>query len=84
MINREQLVITLLGETIEALSVLDHQRLLSLEKKTMLLAKAGMIHRTSSLLDRQTLLKRMLNETEDNLVILTRLHSGNGNHTWAR
>jgi hypothetical protein len=30
------------------------------------------------------LLKWMLHETEDNLAILTRLQSGNGNHPWAR
>ena len=84
MTSKEQVVTGLLDETIEALSVLDHQRLLSLEHRIMLLAKTGMIHRTSSLLDRQTLLKWMLHETEDNLAILTRLQSGNGNHPWAR
>jgi len=82
--TRERAITAVIDETIEALSVFDYERLLSLEQRIMLLAKSGMIHRTSSLLDRQTLLKRMLNETGDNLAILTRLHSGNGNHTWAR
>lgn len=84
MISREQAVTTLLDETIEALSVLDLERLLSLEQRIMLVAKAGTIRRTSSLLGRQTVLNRMLNETKNNLAILTRLHSGNGNDTWAR
>jgi hypothetical protein len=83
MISREHVITTLLEQTIDALSVLDHERLLPLEQQITVLAKPGMIQRTSSLADRQNLLKRMLNETEENLAILQRLQSGNGNHSWA-
>jgi hypothetical protein len=83
MIGREHVITTLLEQTIDALSVLDHVRLLPLEQQITVLAKAGMIQRTSSLVDRQNLLKRMLNETKENLAILKRLQSGNGNHLWA-
>lgn len=83
MVSREYAITALLAEAIAALAVLDHERLLPLEQRMMLLAKAGMIQKTSSLVDKQNLLKRMLNETEDNLAILKRLHSGNGNHIWA-
>jgi hypothetical protein len=82
----EQSIATVLDETITALSTLDHERLLSLEERILLLAKSGAINNVSmpSLLQRQALLKRMLDETQGNLAVLTRLHRGDGIDAWVR
>jgi hypothetical protein len=82
----EQSIATVLDETITALSTLDHERLLSLEERILLLAKSGAIDNGSmpSLLQRQALLKRMLDETQDNLAVLSRLHRDDGSDTWVR
>jgi hypothetical protein len=83
MTTAEQSVATVLDETIAALSALDHERLLSLEKRILRLAKSGAFINGSmpSLLHSHTLLKRMLDETSNNLAVLSRLH---GSSTWAR
>jgi hypothetical protein len=74
-----------LRETIRALSVLDSERLQSLEKRMMLLGKSGSIAEPmTSLLEAKKALKRLLEQTEDNLSILYRLHGGNGTDSWAR
>jgi hypothetical protein len=85
MIPMEQTVATILDETIEALSALDHERLASLEKKIQLLADAGAISSYApSVVDRQQILKQLLDETKANLTVLTRLHHGNGGTEWER
>jgi len=82
----DQSVATVVDETIAALSSLDHERLLSLEERIILLAKSGAINKDAmpSLLQRHSQLKRMLDETQANLALLTRLRSGDGSNTWAR
>ena len=80
-----QSVAGILDETIESLSVLDHERLLSLEQRILSLAKSGGIDNLpSSLLERHHVLHRMLLETQSNLAILTRLHNGDGRDVWER
>lgn len=74
-----------LRETIVALSVLDSERLQSLEERMILLRKSGSIAEPmTSLFEAKNTLKRLLEQTENNLFILYRLHGGNGTDSWAR
>jgi hypothetical protein len=85
MIPMEQSVATILDETIEALSQLDHDRLSSLEKKIQMLANTDAVSSsTPSVLERQQTLKYLLDETKANVAVLTRLHHGNGGSEWER
>ena len=86
MTTAEQSVTTVLDETIAALSTLDHERLLSLEERILLLAKSGAINNGTmpSLLQRHAILKRLLDETQANLAVLSRLRSGDGSDAWVR
>jgi len=86
MTTAEQSVATVLDGTIAALSTLDHERLLSLQERIVLIAKSGSINNGAlpSLLQRLALLKRMLDETQANLALVTRLHGREGSSTWAR
>ena len=85
MIPTEQSLATILDETIEALSVLDHNRLSSLERKIQLLADAGALSSCApSVVERQETLKHLLDETKANLKVLTRQHHGNGWSKWER
>lgn len=81
----EHSVATILNETIEALSVFDHDRLSSLEKKIQLLANAGALSScAASAFERRQTLKYLLDETRANLTVLIRLHDGNGRSRWER
>ena len=86
MTTAEQSVMTVLDETIAALSTLDHERLLSLEERILLLAKSGDLNSASmsSLLQRHAVLKRMLGETQANLAVLSRLRGRDGSDAWVR
>jgi hypothetical protein len=86
MTSVEQSIATVLDETIAALSTLDYEKLLSLEERIFLLAKSGAINSRSmpSLLQKHTVLKRMLDDTQSNLAVLSRLHGGDGSDAWAR
>ena len=86
MTTAEQSVATVLDETIAALSTLDHERLFSLKERILLLANSGALNNASmpSLLQRHATLKRMLDETQDNLAVLSRLRGGDGSDAWAR
>ena len=86
MTTSERSVARVLDETIAALSTLDHERLLSLEERIILLAESGAIDKVSNpfLLQRQALLKHMLDETQANLAVLSRLHRGDRSDAWVR
>ncbi len=74
-----------LRETITALSVLDSERLQSLEERMALLLKSDSIPEpVTSLLEAKNTLERLLKQTENNLSLLYRLHGGNGTDSWAR
>lgn len=74
-----------LRETIRALSVLDSERLQSLEERMMMLMKSGSnAEPMTSLFEAKSTLKRLLEQTENNLSILYRLHGGNGTDSWER
>lgn len=82
----DQSLANLLDETIGALSSFDYERLLSLEERIILLAKSEVINKDamSALIQRHSLLKRMLNETQANFALFTRLRSRDENSKWAR
>ena len=80
-----QELVVLIDETIEALSQLDHERLQALQNRVAAgrgLHQLGTV--SPALLDKQRLLKLLLEQTQKNLSLLTRLRASDGESAWAR
>jgi hypothetical protein len=77
--------VTVIDETIEALSRLDHERLLSLEVRIQSLARGSALTMIApSLLAKREALQCLLTETRDTLTVLERLHGADKGDTWER
>jgi hypothetical protein len=80
----EQTLAIILEETIEALSILDRDRLSLLEKEVHLLVNAGAPISWAPVVERHQILRHLLDKTKANIAVLTRLNQGNGWSEWER